>query len=110
MKKFATKMLLVAGLAGLTAAGAASASPADSDAPREMVVRFNADTLSTDSGARSLYSRIARAAERVCSIESHSLSVNQRVQECREQAVAAAVSKIHNQRLAAVYAASSKSG
>jgi UrcA family protein len=110
MKKLSTKMLLLAGLAGLAVAGAAAASPADSDAPNTAVVRYSADMLSTDSGARSLYSRIARAAESVCPNESYSLLVNQRVRECRGQAVAAAVSKIHNQRLAALHAASAKSG
>jgi UrcA family protein len=109
MKKFATKMLLLAGLAGLTGAGAAVAAPSDSDAPAALV-RYNPDVLSTDSGARSLYSRIARAAERVCPNESYSLLVDQKVRECRELAVATAVSKIHNQRLAAVHMASSKSG
>ena len=110
MKKFATKMLLLGGLAGLAGAGTAVASQADSDAPTALVVRYDADMLSTDSGAHALYFRIARAAERVCPNDSYSLMVARQVRECRSQAVAAAVSKIHNQRLAAVHAASAKSG
>jgi UrcA family protein len=110
MKKFASKLLLLAGLAGLAGTGTAVASEADSDAPAALVVRYDADMLSTDSGARALYSRIARAAQRVCPNDSYSLLVASKVRECRGQAVAAAVSKIHNQRLAAVHAASAKSG
>jgi UrcA family protein len=109
MKKFATKMLLLGGLAGLVGAGTAVASPADADAP-SLVVRYNADLLSTDGGARALYHRIATAAERVCPNDGDSRLVNQKVLECRDQAVAAAVGKIHNQRLAAVHEATSKSG
>ena len=109
MKKFATKMLLLGGLAGLAGAGSAVASPAEIDVP-SLVVRYSPDMLATDSGARALYQRIAKAAETVCPNESYSLRINQRVLECRGQAVAAAVSKVHNQRLAAVHAASSKSG
>jgi UrcA family protein len=109
MTRLATKILLLGGLAGLAAAGAAGASAAPSDEP-VLVVRFSADMLATDSGARALYRRIARAAEQVCPNDSYNLLMSGRVQKCREQAIAGAVDKIHNQRLAAVHAASSKSG
>jgi UrcA family protein len=108
MTRLATKMLLLGGLAGLAAAGAAGASPAG-DVPVR-VVRYSADMLATDSGARTVYRRIARAAEQVCPNNSYSLLVSNRVLECREQAIAGAVNKIHNQRLAALHAASTKSG
>jgi UrcA family protein len=110
MTRLATKMLLIGALAGLAAAGAAGASPAHSDAPSK-VVRFSADMLETDSGARAVYHRIAQAAEQVCPNDSYTLLVGARVLQCREQAIADAVNKIHNQRLAAVHAAAgSKSG
>jgi UrcA family protein len=110
MTRLATKFLLLGGIAGLAVAGVAAASPANSDAPA-LVVRYNADLLDTDSGARALYYRIARAAEQVCPNNNYSLLVDRRIVECRRHAIAAAVEKIHNGRLAAVYAAAtSKSG
>lgn len=108
MTNLATKVLLLGGLAGLVVAGAAGASPSYGELPT-LTVRYSADMLDTDSGAQAVYHRIAKAAERVCPNESYSLLVNSRVLKCREEAISAAVGKIHNQRLAAVHAASSKS-
>jgi UrcA family protein len=108
MTRLAIKILLLGGFAGL-AAGAAGASPASSNVP-ELTVRFSADVLATDSGARSLYHRIARAAEQVCPNSPYDLLVSEEVRKCRQQAITGAVNKINNQRLAAVHAAySSKS-
>jgi len=108
MTRLATKILLLGGIAGLAVAGVATAAPANSEAP-VLVVRYNGELLATDSGARALYHRIARAAEQVCP-HDYSVLVNRAIMECRRQAIAGAVDKIHNQRLAAVYAATSKSG
>jgi UrcA family protein len=109
MTRLATKFLLLGGIAGLAVAGVAAASPANGEAPA-LVVRYHAEMLDTDSGARALYHRIARAAEQVCPHE-YSVLINRAIVECRRQAIAGAVEKIHNQRLAAVYAAAtSKSG
>jgi UrcA family protein len=111
MTRLAIKILLLGGFAGVAAAGAAGASPASSDAPA-LAVRFSADMLATDSGAHALYRRLAQAAEQVCPPQpTESRIVPEAVVKCREQAITAAVNKIHNQRLAAVHAAaSSKSG
>jgi UrcA family protein len=109
MTRLALKILLLGGFAGL-AAGAAGASPAPSDAPA-LAVRFSADMLATDSGARALYHRLAQAAEQVCPPQpTETRIVPEAVAKCRAQAISAAVNQIHNQRLAAVHAASSKSG
>ena len=109
MTRLATKMMLLGGFVGLAAAGAASASPTSLDEP-SLVVRYNPDMLATDSGARALYHRLARAAEQVCP-QSAGRFPNAKIVECRKEAIGAAVSKIHNQRLAAVHAAAtSKSG
>jgi UrcA family protein len=113
MKKFASNMLLLGGLGGLVGAGVASAATADeaySDVPA-VVVRYHADMLATDSGARALYRRLTQAAEQVCPRQSSNTRLpNAAITKCRQEALAAAVNKIHNQRLAAVDAASSKSG
>jgi|SRR5579862_6834460 UrcA family protein len=108
MTRFIPQLPLVAALLGISAvgAGAAFASPAEP----QQVVRYDAAALSTDAGARALYSKISRAAEKVCP-NSYSLLTSGLVKECRDQAIAAAVAKIGNQRLAQVHAAaSSKSG
>jgi UrcA family protein len=107
-------MLLLGGLAGLAAgtaaAGTAAAGTVVGDVPT-LVVRYNADMLETDSGARALYHRLARAAEQVCPVApSNTRLISEVIVKCRQQALAAAVDKIHNQRLAAVHAASAKSG
>jgi len=70
-----------------------------------MVVTFSPAMLDTDSGARAVYHRIAKAAEQVCPNVSYSLLVSETVLKCRAQAISAAVGKIHNQRLAAIHAA-----
>jgi UrcA family protein len=110
MTRLAIKILLLGGFAGVAAVGAAGASPASSDVPA-LSVRFSADMLATDSGARALYHRLAQAAEQVCPPQpTESRIVPETVVKCRQQAITAAVNKIHNQRLAAVHAAySSKS-
>jgi UrcA family protein len=103
-------MLLLGGLAGLAVASAAGAGQVVADVP-ETVVHFNADALTTDSGTRALYRQLERAAERVCPVASNTRLVNERVLKCRQEALTAAVNKIHNQRLAELHAAaSSKSG
>ena len=110
MTRIATGMLLMGGLAGLMAAGAAGAAPALADGPG-IVVHFNSDMLATESGTRALYRRLESAAERACPIASNTRLVNEHVQKCRQEALTAAVNKIHNQRLAELHAAaSSKSG
>jgi UrcA family protein len=102
MTRFILKIPLV-GLFGIAAVGAGAAFASPVSAPRQ-VVRYDAANLSTDAGARALYAKISRAAERVCP-NNYSLVNNRFVQECREQAIAAAVAKIGNQRLAELHAA-----
>ena len=110
MSRLATKMMLLGGFMGLAAAGVAAASPTTGDAPA-LLVRYNADMLVTDSGVRALYHRLTEAAAEVCPQPSNTRIISEKVVRCRNEALAAAVAKIHNQRLAAVHAtAMSKSG
>ena len=110
MTRIATGLLLIGGLAGLAAAGAAGAAPPTEDGPG-IVVKFNSDMLATESGTRALYRRLESAAERACPVASDTRLINERVQKCRQEALTAAVNKIHNQRLAELHAAhNSKSG
>jgi UrcA family protein len=90
--------------------GAAGAATIDTDAP-SLVVRYDSQSLTTDSGVQQLYRRILFAAKQVCPEESvRDLQANTRVEACRAQAVAHAIQHIGNTRLAALYATNSKSG
>jgi UrcA family protein len=108
MTSLASKLLLIGGFA-VAAAGAAVAAP-DNDV-YSVVIRFPTASLATESGVQTLYRRIEMAAEKVCVIEpAGSRLPNEAVIKCRKEAVAAAVEQIHNQRLAALHAASNRSG
>jgi UrcA family protein len=109
MQKFA-KILLLAGFTGLGLAGAAGAATLEGTV-REATVRFSESSLASDEGARALYSRLAQAAKQVCPsgpFYAHISTTS--VLECRQKALSAAVAKIHNQRLAALHAATWKAG
>lgn len=105
MTRFMLKIPLVGALFGIAAVGAGAAFAAPVSAPRQ-VVRYDAAILSTDAGARALYAKLSRAAEKVCP-NTYSLVNNRFVQECREKAIAGAIAKIGNQRLAELHAAAS---
>ena len=103
-------LVLLGSLAGVMAAGAAGAATPDSGVP-SVVVKFDALTLDTDSGVNQLYRRIESAAKRVCPDGTMGdLMAHQRVEQCRQQAVARAIQQIDNPRLAALHAVRSKSG
>lgn len=101
MIRYTNKMLLAGALGCVAAAGAAFASPVV--IPRQ-TVRYDSAALQTDAGARAVYSRIAKAAAEVCP-NRYSLLTSDLVLQCRAQAIAEAVGKIHNQRLAELHAA-----
>jgi UrcA family protein len=103
MTRLSTTMLLLGSLAGLAAAGTAAAATGQIDSP-SMVVQYSGDALATDSGTRALYRRLARAAEQVCPSPSDTRLVTAVTLKCRQDALTAAVAKIHNQRLAALHA------
>jgi UrcA family protein len=105
-----TMAIIVCGMVGAAFIGGASAATSDDDVPR-ITVRYNPQSLDTESGARALYRRLVKAAVEVCPPSPVSPHwVNRQVRECREQAVARAVFQVNNPRLAAIYATSSKSG
>ena len=102
--------LAVLTLGTLTAAlsfGAVNAATPDS--PPSVVVKYSDQDLSTASGVNEVYRRIARASKQVCPEASfHDLSLQRKVAECRDQAVARAIRQIDNSQLAALYASHSK--
>ena len=82
----------------------ASAAQPRADAPPQMTVQYSFEELTTDAGTREVYARIKRAAAAVCpSYDPLDLDMAAASQECQRQAMARAVGRIGNARLAAVY-------
>jgi UrcA family protein len=107
-----TKLALVVlgAVAGVLGVGTAVAADTDGDGP-SVVVKYSEQSLSTDSGVKHLYAQIVRAANQVCPNSStRDLVVQQRIEECRNQAIAKAVHKVDNSQLAALYATHSRNG
>jgi UrcA family protein len=104
-----TLMMIMAGIVGAVSAGAVSAATTDEDVPT-MTVRYNPSSLETDQGAKALYRRLVNAAVEVCPQYGSTRWVTDAVRHCRELAIANAVFKINNPRLAAVHATNAKNG
>jgi len=103
-------LLLLGGLAGAMAAGAASAAGTDNDPP-SVTVKYSQESLATNGGVSDLYRRITFAAKQVCpDVSFRDLAAQHRVAQCREQAVAVAIRQIGNPQLAALHANHSKNG
>ena len=104
-------LLLLGSIAGIMAAGGASAARLDSDAP-SVVVKYSEQSLATDDGAYALYRRITNAAKQVCPADDNTRDLKRQslIKECRNQAIARAIRQIDNSRLAALHAAHSKNG
>lgn len=81
----------------------ASAAQA-ADAPPQTTVQYSFSELATDAGTRAVYARIKRAAAAVCpSYDPLDLEMADASTQCQRQAMARAVNKIGDARLAAVY-------
>jgi UrcA family protein len=103
-------LLVLGTFAGVMAAGAASAASPDDNVPT-VVVKYSEQSLATDAGVYTLYRRITSAAKQVCPDASiRNFSVQRQVEQCRDQAIARAIQKIDNSRLAALHAVHSKNG
>jgi len=103
-----TLLMVLCGVVGLAASGAASAAPSVDDGPG-FSIKYSPESLSTDAGVRALYSRIVRAAEEACPIPTGTRVITSRVRECRAQSVARVVHQINNPRLAALLEDNAKS-
>jgi UrcA family protein len=108
MSQIKLASIVLGGLAGLAAFGAANAATPDSGAPT-LVVRYTEQSLATDSGVNQLYRRISSAAAKVCPDASvRDLGAMRQAQQCRNEAIARAIRQIDNSRLAALYASHAK--
>jgi UrcA family protein len=99
-----TLLMILCGTVGATAGGAVSAATTGDDVP-QIVVKYDAASLSDESGARALYRRLVKAAEQVCPVvDGRELHKAEVARECRRQSIARAVHQINSPRLAEVYA------
>jgi UrcA family protein len=103
-------VLALALFAGAGMIATASAATPDADVPSAHV-RYGDLNLSTEQGAKALYRRIASAARQVCPDgESRGLENLNRARSCQRAAIERAVQSVHNEHLAAIYAAAFRHG
>jgi UrcA family protein len=101
----ALRGLVAAAIFGSLTLGFAPLSNAsDNTEAREVTVQYGDLNVSTSHGAAMLYGRIHAAAEAVCLSPSYGdLSSKMRRNACVSQSTAAAVSKVNERALFAVY-------
>jgi UrcA family protein len=104
-----TIAMILCGIVGTASVATAVAATPEDDAP-SLVVKYDPVSLLSDSGAHAVYRKIVAAAEQVCPQNPGSFLLTQSFRECRAQAVARAVMKIDNPRLAAIHNSASRSG
>ena len=93
------------GTLGVAQAATASDSVALSDEVPTAVVNYADLNLATEAGARTLYQRLAAAAQEVCPIQdARSLAQVAHSHSCRAEAVARAVRQVNSPKLAALHA------
>jgi len=82
------------------------ASAAEGDEPQSIVVRYTDLDPSQPDDARRLYSRIKRAARKVCYNDpSSNLERLVLYEECRGRAITAAVEKVRSEQVSAIFRA-----
>jgi UrcA family protein len=95
----------------LSALSAGAVNAATLDEMPSLVVKYDAQSLDTESGARTLYRHLVTASRQVCPVDTgRNLRLSAFIRICQEESVARAVQQINNPRLAAVYASSMRSG
>ena len=107
----ATHWISVMAAALVSAVGVQGVQAAPAEAAPSLVVHYDARSLATDGGVRTLYRRLESAARQVCPEESsRDLTSVAVAQQCREAAVARAIRDIDNPRLAQIVAAARSQG
>jgi|HubBroStandDraft_4_1064222.scaffolds.fasta_scaffold1934707_1 UrcA family protein len=101
-------LAVIAGCLLTTATELASAAPQAAAVP-SIVVNYADLDISTEQGARSLYRRIALAAQAVCpSADLRDLARFTDSRACQQQAIARGVQAVSSPLLAALYAEHAK--
>jgi UrcA family protein len=110
----ATRTKMAFGLIAGCLLGALSIAEANAAALGQapsVVVKYDEQSLSTESGALALYRQLEFAARKVCpdtsGVNLHAIALSRR---CQQEALDRAVRQINNPRLAAVYASSRRNG
>jgi UrcA family protein len=99
----AAGLLLSAVCVAGTARATTAASPNTIETESNSVsVRFHEAQLATSRGARTLYSRIDRAAQEVCD-DTGEFTLRASFAQCERSAIADAVAEVDSARLTAVY-------
>lgn len=104
-RRMAPRIAALAGyIIAAAAAGVAGAATPATDAP-SVVVSYADLNLATEQGVRTLYTRIAVAARRVCpDAPNRDLRAVAEARSCQRQAISRAVHYVGTPLLAAVYA------
>ena len=103
--------LTLATAAALAVAGLPAVHAAEAPGTHAVTVRYDDLNLGTDTGVRTLYARLTRAAELVCP-DRHvrDLARSSIARTCQSEAVDAAVTQVHNPHLAALHARGALAG
>jgi UrcA family protein len=105
-----TLAMILCGIVSAAGIGAASAAtPADDNVP-STVVKYNPQSLSTDSGAQAVYRTLVMAAAEVCPANFDRGVLSPAVRECRAQSISRAVMQINDSKLAAIHDSASRKG
>ncbi len=100
---------LLAGCLLSTVSVVANATPSD-DTP-SVVVEYDAQTLATESGLRTLYRRLVLAARQVCpESPARDLIRLTATQQCQKESIARALRHIDNPQLAQMFVGSANRG
>jgi UrcA family protein len=94
--------LAAVGMAGTARATTAASPDATETGVKSATVRYHEAQLATSRGARTVYSRIDRAAHEVCD-DTGEYVLKASFAGCERSAIADAVAQIDNPRLTAVY-------
>jgi len=103
-------LMVLMGLVGASSASAVDAATPDDPLPG-IAVKYDPQSLATDTGAKAVYQRLVKAAEAVCPDPfTGSRLVSIATEQCRQRAIARAVRQINNPRLAALGGPRMKTG
>jgi UrcA family protein len=111
MSRLAPKILVSFALAGALASplSALASMISKLDEPASRIVRYGDLDLSRDSAVATLYSRISSAAQAVCEpLDVMMLKVLRERFDCRQDAIARAVSDVNSPALTSYYLAKTK--
>lgn len=101
----ASALVITAGMLAGFATNAEAAAPASVET-RSITVSYADLDLNREAGVRTLYKRLRLAAKQACgSVDTRDLAARAAWYECRDAALATAVERLGNERIAALHRA-----